>query len=303
MQIYNTLTRKKEELKTITPGKVKIYSCGPTVYNLIHIGNARPICVFDTLRRYLEYRGYEVDFVQNYTDVDDKIIRRANEENVPACEISERYIKEYITDAHGLNVLDATIHPKVTENMDAIIDFIQSLIAKGYAYEAGGDVYFRTAKFAEYGKLDVYKKQMYTERAKRDGIVLLYEEPDQVSPFFGDKNRLRQVFINIIDNALKYSDAGDTVTISIEEKDGFLYIRVADTGCGISEEDLPKIKKKFFKANQTRRGSGIGLAVANEIIVMHGGEIDIESKLDVGTTVTIVLPVVKKGQFLSLIHI
>lgn len=153
MKIYNTLTRQKEELKTIEPKKVKIYSCGPTVYNLIHIGNARPICVFDTLRRYLEYRGYEVEFVQNFTDVDDKIIRRSNEEGVLSTEISERYIAEYKKDAEGLNVRPATVHPKVTENMNEIIEFVKTLIDKGYAYEAEGDVYFRTTKFREYGKL------------------------------------------------------------------------------------------------------------------------------------------------------
>lgn len=153
MKIYNTLTKKKEELKTIEPNKVKIYACGPTVYNLIHIGNARPICVFDTLRRYLAYQGYEVEFVQNFTDVDDKIIRKANEEGVISTEISERYIAEYKKDAEGLNVLPATIHPKVTENMDEIISFVKTLEEKGFAYSVDGDVYFRTNKFEEYGKL------------------------------------------------------------------------------------------------------------------------------------------------------
>lgn len=153
MIVYNTLTRKKEELKTIKPNEVKIYACGPTVYNYIHIGNARPIIVFDVLRNYLEYRGNKVTFVQNFTDVDDKIIKKANEENVSLSEISERYIKEYIKDAKGLNVKPATIHPKVTENMDSIIDIVKKLIDKGYAYEVQGDVYFRTLKFKEYGKL------------------------------------------------------------------------------------------------------------------------------------------------------
>lgn len=153
MKIFNTLTRKKEELKPITAGEIKMYACGPTVYNYIHIGNARPICVFDTLRRYFEYAGYKVTFVQNFTDVDDKIIRKANEENVKAAEISERYIKEYKKDAAGLNVKPATVHPKVTENMDIIIDIINTLVQKDYAYESDGDVYFRTTKFDEYGKL------------------------------------------------------------------------------------------------------------------------------------------------------
>ena len=153
MRIYNTLTRQKEDFVPLVEGRASIYACGPTVYNFIHIGNARPICVFDVLRRYLEYRGYKVLYVQNYTDVDDKIIRRANEEGVSAKEISEKYIAEYRTDAHGLNVRDADIHPKVTDSMDIIIDIVKTLIDKGFAYEIDGDVYFRTTKFSEYGKL------------------------------------------------------------------------------------------------------------------------------------------------------
>ena len=153
MKIFNTLTRTKEELKTLEEGKVKIYACGPTVYNYIHIGNARPLCVFDILRRYLEYRGYEVTFVQNFTDIDDKIIRRANEEGVSYKEISEKYIEEFWTDAKGLNVREATVHPKATENIDEIINIISTLIEKGYAYEADGDVYFSPKKFSGYGKL------------------------------------------------------------------------------------------------------------------------------------------------------
>lgn len=153
MLIYNTMTRKKEELKTIKDGEVTIYACGPTVYNYIHIGNARPICSFDVLRRYLKYRGYKVKYVQNFTDVDDKIIKKANEEGVIASEISEKYISEYKTDAHGLNVMDADVHPKVTESMDIIIDIVKTLVDKGFAYEADGDVYFRTTKFKDYGKL------------------------------------------------------------------------------------------------------------------------------------------------------
>lgn len=154
MKIYNTLTRQKEELKTITPGEVKIYACGPTVYNFIHIGNSRPICVFDVLRRYLEYRGMKVTYVQNFTDIDDKIIKRANEEGTDYLTISEKYIKEYKTDAEGLNVREATVHPRATENMDEIISIIATLVEKGYAYRAeNGDVYFRTNKFKEYGKL------------------------------------------------------------------------------------------------------------------------------------------------------
>lgn len=153
MKIYNTMTRQKEEFVPLDKNEVKIYACGPTVYNYIHIGNARPLCVFDVLRRYLEYRGYHVNFVQNFTDIDDKIIKRANEEGTTFDKISEKYIQEFWTDADGLNFKHATVHPKATENIDEIISIIQSLVEKGYAYEAGGDVYFRTLKFKEYGKL------------------------------------------------------------------------------------------------------------------------------------------------------
>ena len=153
MRFYNTLTRKKEKFVPLEAGKVKMYACGPTVYNFFHIGNARPFVVFDTMRKYLEYRGYKVKFVQNFTDVDDKIINRAREEGVSAGEISEKYIDEYYKDAAALNVKRATVHPKVTETMDDIIQFVQDLIDKGYAYEVNGDVYYRTRKFAGYGKL------------------------------------------------------------------------------------------------------------------------------------------------------
>ncbi|WP_454969665.1 cysteine--tRNA ligase [Eubacterium sp.] len=153
MKIFNTMSRRKEEFVPVDPNEVKIYACGPTVYNFIHIGNARPLCVFDVLRRYLEYRGYNVKFVQNFTDVDDKIIKRANEENSTFEEISEKYIKEFWTDAHGLNFKDATVHPKATENIDEIINIIKTLEEKGYAYAVDGDVYYRTLKFKDYGKL------------------------------------------------------------------------------------------------------------------------------------------------------
>ena len=153
MKIFNTLTREKEELIPLTEGEYKIYACGPTVYNFIHIGNARPLCVFDVMRRYLEYRGNKVNFVQNFTDIDDKIIRRANEEGVTFKDISEKYIEEFWTDAKGMNVREATTHPKATENIGEIIDIVSTLIEKGYAYEVNGDVYFSTKKFEEYGKL------------------------------------------------------------------------------------------------------------------------------------------------------
>ena len=153
MRIFNTLTRQKEDFKPIREGQARIYACGPTVYNFIHIGNARPLCVFDVLRRYLEYRGMQVRFVQNFTDIDDKIIRRANEEGKTYREIAETYIREFWTDAKGLNVREATVHPKATENIDEIIHIIETLVDKGYAYDVDGDVYFSPSKFDGYGKL------------------------------------------------------------------------------------------------------------------------------------------------------
>ena len=154
MKLFNTLTRQKEEFVPITPGEVKMYSCGPTVYNYFHIGNARPFIMFDLLRRYFEYRGYKVTFVQNFTDIDDKVINKANEEGVTYDVIADRYIKEYFVDAEGLGIKRATYHPRATETMDAIIDIVKTLIDKGHAYVAeNGDVYFRTKTFPEYGKL------------------------------------------------------------------------------------------------------------------------------------------------------
>ena len=153
MKVYNSLTGRKEEFIPLEEGKVKMYVCGPTVYNFFHIGNARPFVVFDTLRRYFIWRGYEVKYVQNFTDVDDKIINRAREEGITAPEVSEKYIKEYFEDAKALNVLPADVHPKVSEHIDDIIDFVQTLIDKGYAYEADGDVYYSPRKFEGYGKL------------------------------------------------------------------------------------------------------------------------------------------------------
>ena len=153
MKLYNTMSMQKEEFVPIEPGKVRMYACGPTVYNYIHVGNARPMILFDVLRRYLEYRGYEVTFVQNFTDVDDKIIKRANEEGISSEEVAKKYIAEYFTDAHALGVREATVHPKATENIQQIIDLVQTLIDKGYAYPVNGDVYYRTKKFEGYGKL------------------------------------------------------------------------------------------------------------------------------------------------------
>lgn len=153
MRLFNSLTRTKEEFKPITEGQVKMYSCGPTVYNYFHIGNARPFIMFDTLRRYFEYRGYAVKFVQNFTDIDDKVINKANEEGVTYDQIADRYIKEYFVDAEGLGIKKATVHPRATETMDEIISIVKTLVDKGYAYNVNGDVYFRTKTFKEYGKL------------------------------------------------------------------------------------------------------------------------------------------------------
>ena len=153
MKLYNTLTRTKEEFIPLEEGKVKMYVCGPTVYNYIHIGNARPFIMFDTLRRYLQYKGYDVTFVQNFTDVDDKIIKRGHEEGITPEEVANKYIDEYFVDADGLGIKRADVHPRVTDNIQQIIDFVKDLEDKGYAYEVNGDVYFDTKKFEGYGKL------------------------------------------------------------------------------------------------------------------------------------------------------
>lgn len=153
MKLYNTLTRQKEKFEPLEKGKIKMYVCGPTVYNYIHIGNARPYVVFDTIRRYMEYKGYEVNYVQNFTDIDDKIINRANEEHTTMQDIADKYIQEAFKDAEGLNIKKATTHPRVTQEMPEIIQMIQTLIDKGFAYEAEGSVYFDTTKFKDYGKL------------------------------------------------------------------------------------------------------------------------------------------------------
>lgn len=153
MRVYNTMTRQKEEFIPLEPGKVKMYVCGPTVYNYIHLGNARPFTVFDALRRYFEYRGYEVTYIQNFTDVDDKIIKRSHEEGISPEEVSRKYIEEYFVDCDGLGIKRANVHPQVTDNIEEIIKFIQTLVDKGFAYESEGDVLFRTRKFDEYGKL------------------------------------------------------------------------------------------------------------------------------------------------------
>ena len=187
MRIYNTLTRKKEELKTITPGEVKMYACGPTVYNFIHIGNARPLCVFDTLRRYLEYRGYKVNFVQNFTDIDDKIIKQAIAEDSDYKTVSEKYIEEFWKDTEGMNIKKATVHPKATENIDEIQSIIATLIEKGYAYPVeNGDVYFSPKKFSEYGKLS-HQPLEDLEAGARINIGELKHEPMDFALWKGAK--------------------------------------------------------------------------------------------------------------------
>ncbi len=153
MRIYNSMTRQKEEFVPLHENTVNMYSCGPTVYNFFHLGNARPFIIFDQLRRYFEYRGYKVNFVQNFTDIDDKMINKANDLGITVKELGEQYIAEYFKDAKALGIKEATYHPKATEHIDEIIELVSTLIEKGFAYEVDGDVYFQTSKFKEYGKL------------------------------------------------------------------------------------------------------------------------------------------------------
>ncbi len=176
MRIFNTITREKDEFKPVNEGEVKIYACGPTVYNYIHIGNARPLCVFDVLRRYFEWRGYKVSFVQNFTDIDDKLIKRANEEGSTVPEIAERYIKEFWTDADGLNVKHATVNPRATENIEQIQSIISALVEKGYAYQSGGDVYYRAKRFSGYGKLS-HQPLEDLEAGARIDVTEIKEDP------------------------------------------------------------------------------------------------------------------------------
>ena len=147
MQIFNTLTQQKEEFKPIVPGKIKMYVCGPTVYNYIHIGNARSVVAFDTIRRYFEYRGYQVDYVSNFTDVDDKMINQARKDGITVPQLADKYIKAYYEDTKALNVEPATLNPRATANITDIIKFVKDLIDQGYAYEVQGNVYYRTRKF------------------------------------------------------------------------------------------------------------------------------------------------------------
>ena len=182
MKIFNTLSRRKEEFVPLEPGKVKMYVCGPTVYNFIHIGNARPMIIFDTVRRYFEYKGYDVNYVSNFTDVDDKIIKKAIEEGVDAETISKRYIAECKKDMADMNVKPATTHPLATQEIDGMIDMISTLIEKGYAYAVNGTVYYRTRKFAEYGKLS-HKNIDELEGGKRSLLVSGKDEKEDPLDF------------------------------------------------------------------------------------------------------------------------
>ena len=196
MKLYNTLTRSKEEFKTIEPGKVKMYACGPTVYNYFHLGNARPFVTFDTLARYLEYSGYDVTFVQNFTDIDDKMIKRANEEGITVEQLADRFIKEYYVDADGLNIKRQSFQPRATHSMKAIIGLIKSMEEKGYTYVIEGDgVYYDVSKKADYGKLSHYKldeleagggeRKASYEGKKNPGDFALWKFKKEGEPFWG----------------------------------------------------------------------------------------------------------------------
>ncbi len=247
MKIYNTLTRQKQELKTVVDGEVRIYACGPTVYNLIHIGNARPLCVFDVLRRYLEWRGWNVKFVQNFTDIDDKIIRRAAEEKISFDDVAEKYIKEFWVDAAGLNVKKATVHPRATENIDEIIQFITGLIEKGFAYKAdNGDVYFSANSFDEYGKLshqslDDLKSgaRIDVEESKRDAMdFALWKAAKPGEPFWPSPWGNGRPGWHIECSAMAHRYLGDTIDIHCGGQDLIFphhenEIAQSETFCGV----------------------------------------------------------------------
>ena len=185
MKIFNTLTRRKEEFVPLEPGKVKMYVCGPTVYNFIHIGNARPMIIFDTVRRYFEYKGYEVNYVSNFTDVDDKIINRAKEEGITPQEVADKYIAAFREDVTALGVKPATRHPRVVEFMDDIIRFVADLIEKGYAYESQGDVYFRVEKShsREIGGTGLGLSIARNAVVMHRGAIKVYSEPGEGTTF------------------------------------------------------------------------------------------------------------------------
>lgn len=221
MKIYNTLTQSKEKFIPISKSEVKIYCCGPTVYNYIHIGNARPACVFDVLRRYLEHIGYKVNYVQNFTDLDDKIISKANIENLDSFDISNRYIKEYVLDTQGLNVMPANNHPKVTDFIDYIISFIEELVEKGFAYHINGDVYFKTLSYADYGKLSKIQLDQLnlgsrielTEHKKNDMDFVLWKSAKQGEPSWNSKWGKGRPGWHIECSAMIKNLLGDTIDI------------------------------------------------------------------------------------------
>ena len=229
MKIYNTLTRKKEEFKEQKKGVVKFYCCGPTVYNLIHIGNARPICVCDVIRRYLEHEGFEVIYVQNFTDIDDKIIKKANEERTNYLTVSKRYIEEYKKDAKGLNIKSATLHPLATENIDYMLKIISSLVSKGYAYksEISGDVYFDVSKFKDYGKLSGQSLENLESGARIDVDeykkshldFVLWKKSKEGEPFWDSPFGKGRPGWHIECSAMVYRYLGETIDIHFGGQD------------------------------------------------------------------------------------
>jgi len=229
MKIYNTLTRKKEEFKEQKKGVVKFYCCGPTVYNLIHIGNARPICVCDVIRRYLEHEGFEVIYVQNFTDIDDKIIKKANEEKTDYLTISRRYIEEYKKDAEGLNIKSATINPLATENIDYMLKIISSLINNSYAYksESSGDVYFDVSKFKDYGKLSGQSLENLESGARIDVDeykkspldFVLWKKAKEGEPFWDSPFGKGRPGWHIECSAMVYRYLGETIDIHFGGQD------------------------------------------------------------------------------------
>lgn len=229
MKIYNTLSRKKENFKEQEKGLVKFYCCGPTVYNLIHIGNARPICICDVIRRYLEYKGFNVVYVQNFTDIDDKIIKKANEEGTDYLTVSKRYIDEYKKDAHGLNIKDATVHPLATKNVDYILKIISSLVNKGYAYQSkiSSDVYFDVSKFKDYGKLSGQSLEnlesgarIDVDEQKRSPLdFVLWKKSKEGEPFWDSPFGKGRPGWHIECSAMVYRYLGETIDIHFGGQD------------------------------------------------------------------------------------
>lgn len=263
MKIYNTLTMQKEEFKPINEKEIKIYACGPTVYNFFHLGNARPFIIFDTLRRYLEYRGYNVNFVQNFTDIDDKMIRRANEENISIKELADRFIEEYFKDAKGLSIKEATSHPKATEVIPEIIEMCETLIKRGYAYEINGDVYFDTKKFEKYGKLSHQPLEeleagarINVSEIKRDPMdFALWKSKKENEPFWSSPWGEGRPGWHIECSAMVKKYLGDTI----------------DIHCGGKDLAFPHHENEIAQSEAAN-----GKAFAN--YWMHNGYINIDNK-------------------------